>query len=390
MHTNIFPPHRFFRTFVRMILRQLSILNYKNIREAQLTLSPGINCFIGHNGEGKTNLLDAVYFLSMCKSQTTTQDSMVVTHGQEVMAVQGSYEREDGSQEDIHCGMKAGQKKVFRRAKKAYKRLAEHIGLIPVVVISPADQPLISGGSEERRRFMDIVISQSDANYLEALTRYNKALQQRNALLKMEPTPDAELFAIWEEQMALYGEAIHRRRQAFVEELVPEFQKFYSHISQEHEQVGLKYTSHCQRGPLLEVIRRDRQKDIIMGYSLHGVHKDELEMTLDGFPIKREGSQGQNKTFLTALKLAQFNYLHLHGRGTTPLLLLDDIFDKLDARRVEKIVDLVNGEQFGQIFITDTNRDHLNSILENLHSDHRIFYVEAGNITPWNEEKQKI
>ena len=373
-----------------MILRQLSILNYKNIAEAQLSLSPGINCFIGHNGEGKTNLLDAVYFLSMCKSQTTTQDSLVVTHGREMMAVQGIYEREDGTQEDIHCGMKAGQKKVFRRAKKAYKRLAEHIGLIPIVVISPADQPLISGGSEERRRFMDIVISQSDANYLEALTRYNKALQQRNALLKMEPTPDAELFAIWEEQMAIYGEMIYRQRQAFVEELVPEFRQFYSHISQEHEQVGLCYTSHCQRGPLLDVIQRDRQKDIIMGYSLHGIHRDDLEMTLDGFPIKREGSQGQNKTFLTALKLAQFNYLHLHGRGTTPLLLLDDIFDKLDARRVEKIVDLVNGDRFGQIFITDTNRDHLNNILENLHADHRIFYVEGGNITLWNEEKQRI
>ncbi len=373
-----------------MILKQLSILNYKNIREAQLELSPGINCFIGHNGEGKTNLLDAVYFLSMCKSQTTTQDSLVVTHGQELMALQATYEREDGNIEQIHCGLKTGQKKIFRRAQKAYKRLAEHIGLIPVVVISPADQPLITGGSEERRRFMDIVISQCDINYLDALTRYNKALQQRNALLKMEPVPDAELFNLWEEQMAYYGQQIYEKRSIFVKELLPEFQYFYSYISQDHEKVGLAYTSHCQRGDLLQVIQSSRQKDLIMGYSLHGVHKDELEMTLGGFPVKREGSQGQNKTFLTALKLAQFGYLYNHGRGATPLLLLDDIFDKLDATRVEQIVELVSGDRFGQIFITDTNREHLNQILGRLNGEHRLFYVENGDITLWTDEKQNL
>ncbi len=370
-----------------MILRQLSILNYKNIPEAELTLSPNINCFIGHNGEGKTNLLDAIYFLSMCRSAHTTQDSTVVSHGQAFMVLQGNYDREDGSSEEIYCGLKIGQKKIFRRAKKAYKRLAEHIGLIPVVVISPSDQPLISGGSEERRRFMDIVISQSDPSYLDALTRYNKALQQRNAMLKMEETPPAEMFELWEEQMAQYGEFIFQRRQKFVEQLTPGFQRFYSLISQDREQVALNYMSHCQRGPLLQVIQAGRAKDIIMGYSLHGIHKDELEMTLGGYPIKREGSQGQNKTYLAALKLAQFGFLKRNGRGTAPLLLLDDIFDKLDAQRVEQIVNLVSGDEFGQIFITDTNRDHLNQILSKAGTDHRLFNVKNGTITPWNDEK---
>lgn len=364
-----------------MILKQLSILNYKNIREAELTLSPNINCFIGSNGEGKTNLLDAVYFLSMCRSSTTTQDSMVVTHNEAMMALQGAYEREDGTLETIHCGLKSGQKKIFRRGSKAYKRLAEHIGLIPVVVISPMDQPLISGGSEERRRFMDIVISQSDPAYLDALTRYNKALLQRNAMLKMEVQPDAELYEMWEEVMAKEGSFIFQRRTEFIEALLPEFQRFHDQISGGHEEVSLRYVSHAQRGPLLTVIQQSRSKDVIMGYSLHGMHKDDLEMQLGGYAIKREGSQGQNKTFLTALKLAQFNYLRQHGSCTTPLLLLDDIFDKLDAQRVEKIVELVGSDEFGQIFITDTNRDHLDLILQGMPGDHQLFYVKQGEVT---------
>ncbi len=363
-----------------MILKRLSILNYKNIAQADLDLSPGINCFIGQNGEGKTNVLDAVYFLSMCKSSITSQDSMAVRHGEEFMVLQGLYEREDGSPEEIYCGLKTGQKKIFRRGKKAYRRLAEHIGLIPLVVVSPNDQFLIAGGSEERRRFLDIVISQCEPPYLEALLRYDKALHQRNSLLKMEEEPDPELLALWEEAMAKEGEFIYQRRQLYVDELIPTFQRYYAQISQGHEEVGLKYVSHCQRGPLLEVIQRDRQKDRVMGYSLHGTHKDDLEMTLGGFPIKREGSQGQNKSFLIALKLAQFDFLRRTGSRTTPLLLLDDIFDKLDASRVEQIIHLVAGENFGQIFVTDTNRDHLDQILSCMSEEHRLFHVNGGEI----------
>lgn len=364
-----------------MILKKLAVLNYKNIAQAELEFSDKINCFIGQNGEGKTNLLDAVYFLSFCKSATNSIDSQNIRHDEEFFMVQGSYEREDGEMEDIYCGLKRKQKKQFKRNKKEYKRLAEHIGLIPLVMVSPSDSELISGGSEERRRFMDMVISQYDREYLESLVRYNKALMQRNVLLKQEEEPDEELLALWEEMMAQEGELIYAKRTAYIEEFIPIFQDIYSRISMGREKVGLSYVSHCQRGPLLDVIRRDRAKDRVMGYSLHGVHKDDLEMTLGGFLIKREGSQGQNKTFLIALKLAQFDFLKRTGSRTTPLLLLDDIFDKLDADRVEQIVHLVAGDNFGQIFITDTNRDHLDSILAKMNHGYKLFRVQGGEVT---------
>lgn len=363
-----------------MILKRLSLLNYKNLTEAELQLADKLNCFIGQNGMGKTNLLDAVYFLSMCKSSTTSQDQMVVQHGAEFMVLQGDYEREDGTTEEIYCGLKRGQKKQFRRSKKPYKRIAEHIGLIPVIMVSPNDQMLIMGGSEERRRFMDMTISQCDLPYLNALMRYNKALQQRNVLLKQEEEPDPDLMALWEEAMAQEGEFIYLKRKSYVEAFTPCFQEFYDKISNGNESVCLEYVSHGSRGPLLETIQRDRAKDRAVGYSLHGIHKDDLEMTLGGFPMKREGSQGQNKTYLIALKLAQFDFLRRTGQQTSPILLLDDIFDKLDASRVEQIVKLVSGGDFGQTFITDTNRDHLDSILQHIQQDYKLFEVEQGVI----------
>ena len=361
-----------------MILERLSIINYKNIEEATLKLSPKINCFIGHNGAGKTNVLDAVYFLSFCHSAYTPQDSLVIRHGEEFFVLEGSY----SDDVQIYCGMKRGTKKHFKRNKKEYKRLSEHIGLIPIVMVSPSDTYLIEGSSEERRRLMDVVISQLDRSYIEALNRYNKALQQRNALLKLEDAePDPELLDLWEEQMAREGEIIYQKRSDFTERLTPIFEQFYATISDSREHVALRYVSHCQRGPLLDVIRRDRHKDLAVGYSLHGVHRDDLEMLLDGHPMRREGSQGQLKTFVIALKLAQFEFLkRADAVGGKPLLLLDDIFDKLDANRVEQIVQLVAGDQFGQIFITDTNRDHLDQILRRGHFDYQLYHVENGEI----------
>ena len=280
----------------------------------------------------------------------------------------------------ISCGMKRGQKKHFKRNKKEYKRLSEHIGLIPIVMVSPADTYLIEGGSEERRRLMDVVIAQTDRPYMEALSRYNKALQQRNALLKQDEEPDVEIISIFEEQMAAAGEEIYRQRAAFTEALTPLFQQYYERISGGRERVSLSYVSHCQRGPLLEVIQRDRWKDRAVGYSLHGIHRDDLEIMLDGHLMKREGSQGQQKTFVISLKLAQFELLKQRS-GNTPLLLLDDIFDKLDAQRVEQIVSLVAGDEFGQIFVTDTNREHLDQILRASSYDYKIFKVEEGNVS---------
>jgi len=358
-----------------MILEKLSLINYKNITEATLELSPKINCFIGSNGVGKTNLLDAIYFLSFCHSAYNPVDSQVIRHGQDFLMLEGRYDDDL----TISCGMKRGQKKHFKRNKKEYRRLSEHIGLIPIVMISPDDTSLIGGGSEERRHLMDVVIAQMNRPYIDALSRYNKALQQRNTLLRMDEEPDPDMMAIWEEQMAMAGEEIFRQRTELTSRLTPLFQQFYERISGGHERVSLNYVSHCQRGPLLEVIQRDRHKDRAIGYSLHGIHRDDLEIMLDGHPMKREGSQGQQKTFVISLKLAQFELLK-QAMQATPLLLLDDIFDKLDAQRVEQIVSLVSGEAFGQIFITDTNREHLDKILTVSTHDYKIYHVEDGEI----------
>ena len=402
------------RYLCTMILEKLSLINYKNITEATLELSPKINCLIGQNGVGKTNVLDAIYYLSFCHSANNPIDSQVIRHGEEFFMIEGEYsgqwtvdsydylqdEKGNGKQGNhnyplstinsrliVSCGMKRGQKKHFKRNKKEYKRLSEHIGLIPIVVVSPSDTLLIEGGSEERRRLMDMVISQYDSTYIEALNRYNKALQQRNTMLKAEEEPDIDVISIWEEQMASAGEHIYKCRDAFVKEMVPIFQRYYETISGNQEKVALNYISHCQRGPLLEVIQRDRFKDRAVGYSLHGVHRDDLEFMLGDHLMKREGSQGQNKTFVISLKLAQFDFLKRTNSKTTPLLLLDDIFDKLDAGRVEQIVNLVAGDEFGQIFITDTNRDHLDQILSASSHDYRIFHVDNGDI---NRKSQNV
>ncbi len=363
-----------------MVLNHLSILNYRNIAAAELDFCDGINCLIGNNGEGKTNLLDAVYFLSLSKSSFTAQDSLCIRHGADMMALGGDYRTEEGTQESIRVGLKRGQKKVMRRGAKAYKRLSEHIGFIPLVMISPDDNMLVSGESSERRRFLDAVIAQTSAPYLDALTEYAKALQQRNALLKMEDEPDPTLLSLWEEEMARHGEYIYRSRRDFIEQFIPVFQSTYETISQQHETVSLSYVSHGDRGPLLDTIRDGRQRDRAVGYSLHGVHRDDLDMTVDGYPLRREASLGQKRTMVLSMKLAQFDFLRQSGSKTTPILLLDDIFDRLDARRVEQIIALVSSERFGQTFITDTNRDHLDRILSATSRDHRLFTVESGEV----------
>lgn len=369
-----------------MILKRISILNYKNLEQVELNFSAKLNCFFGLNGMGKTNLLDAVYFLSFCKSAGNPIDSQNIRHEQDFFVIQGFYEAPDGTPEEIYCGMKRRAKKQFKRNKKEYSRLSDHIGFLPLVMVSPADSELIAGGSDERRRFMDVVISQYDKEYLEALIRYNKALAQRNTLLKSELPVEEELFLVWEEMMAQAGEVVYRKREEFIREFIPIFQSFYFYISQDKERVGLSYDSHARDASLLEVLKESRVRDRIMGYSLRGIHKDELNMLLGDFPIKREGSQGQNKTYLVALKLAQFDFLKRTG-STVPLLLLDDIFDKLDASRVEQIVKLVAGDSFGQIFITDTNREHLDRILYKVGSDYKMFQVKQGEISEMKDRE---
>ncbi len=361
-----------------MRLNSLSILNYKNIREANLVFSPKINCFIGNNGMGKTNILDAIYYLSFCKSHSNSIDSQNILHQAEFFLIQGKYDVGD-LEEEIYCGMKHRQKKQFKRNKKEYDRLSDHIGLLPLVLVSPDDSVLISEGSEERRKFIDGVISQYNKSYLNQLLQYNNALKQRNALLKIETPIDDTLLDIWEEQMALHGNYIYEQRKLFIDEFIPIFQNFYANISGGNEQISLSYHSQQDEHNIKERMLATRDRDKMLGYSTQGIHKDELEMLLDGYPIKRVGSQGQNKTYLISLKLAQFNFLQ-RTHEISPLLLLDDIFDKLDSNRVKQIVELVSGETFGQIFITDTNREHLDLILEQLGQNATIFKVENGEI----------
>ena len=360
-----------------MVLEKLTILNYKNIGEVTLDFSPKVNCFIGHNGVGKTNVLDAIHYLSFCRSSISTTDSQVIRHGEEFFMLEGRYATDESEPEIVYCGMKRGTKKHFKRNGKEYRRLSEHIGLIPIVMVAPADNMIIDGQSEERRRLMAMVISQLDHAYIDHPPPYTTALQQRNSLLRQDDEPDASLLDVLEDQMGYEGECVFAAREAFVNELIPVFQHYYEAISGGREQVGITYESHCRRGPLAEVIRRDRFKDRAVGYSLHGVHRDDLLFTLGSHQMKREGSQGQNKTFAVALKLAQFDFLKRTASRTTPLLLLDDIFDKLDSDRVERIVEIVSSSGFGQIFVTDTNRDHLDKILARSGGDYKIFEVKG-------------
>ncbi len=362
-----------------MQLKQISILNYKNIGEATIEFSPNINCFIGNNGMGKTNVLDAIYYLSFCKSHTNAIDSQNINHDADFLLLQGTYDR-NGTIDEVYCGLKRRQKKQFKRNKKDYERLSDHIGLLPLVLISPSDIELINDGSEERRKFIDGVISQYDKQYLQHLLSYNNALKQRNALLKMDVMPDATLFEVWEEQMVFHAEYIHAERVKFVSEFVESFQEYYSIISDKKEQVSLEYKSQLLDRDLRKAFVDTRGRDHILGYTTQGIHKDDLGMSLGEYQVKRVGSQGQNKTYLIALKLAQFDFLK-RAHGISPLLLLDDVFDKLDAHRVRRIMEMVASERFGQIFITDTNREHLDSILEHITQDRCIFHVDQGTIS---------
>jgi len=360
-----------------MILTKLSVLNYKNIREVEISFSPKMNCFFGNNGMGKTNLLDVIYYLSFSKSHLHTLDSQIIHNEQDYCVLQGTYLFDERT-EDIFCAIRRKQRKQFKRNKKEYDKLSDHIGLLPLVMVSPADAVLIQGGSEERRRFLDLIISQHDKSYLQALIHYNKALLQRNSMLKNQSYDDS-LYDILEMQLDMHGQVIYEKRKQFVEDFTPLFNSYYQTISGPEEQVELAYVSKVGEVDFPSVLRENRERDRILGYTSSGVHKDELEMTLGHNLIRRVGSQGQNKTYLIALKLAQFAFLAEKGT-TTPILLLDDIFDRLDANRVEQIIKLVNSDSFGQIFITDTNRKYLDEILASLDHDYSLFKVEQGEV----------
>jgi len=377
------------------MLKSLNILNYRNIHEASLDFSAKLNCFVGLNGQGKTNVLDAIYLLSFTKSAYTSQDSLNITHGEEMAMVQGVYNAKmseaaplNDEMMTISCGLRRGVKKQFRKDKKDYPRLLDHIGLIPLVMVCPADHQLIEEGSDERRRFMDVVIGQRNRKYLDSLATYNALLKQRNALLKQyadAPTPPDDLLEVLEWQMVEPAEYIFKARTDFFTEFEPYFQEVYKTIAgrnnatEMHDETPvLRYVSQLQNRELREAYVKTRQRDLILGWTSQGPHKDDLDMRLGEWPLKQVGSQGQQRTFVLAMKLAQALYL-ADSTGEAPILLLDDIFDRLDSERVERIVAMVQGEQFGQIFITDTDRQHLTDIIQP-GPDAKIFHVENGKI----------
>ena len=361
-----------------MHLKTLSLVNFKNYEQVDISLSARINCFVGENGVGKTNLLDAIHYLSLCKSNLNPVDSQNIRYDQDFLVVQGLFERKD-KEENIYCGIRKQKKKQFKRNQKEYSKLSEHIGLIPLVMISPADAILINGGSEERRKFMNGVIAQYSRVYLENLIQYNRALAQRNRLLKdfaFARNFDHEMLEVWDDQLIRYGEPIFEERARFVSEILPVFNAFHSHVSGDREQVTLTYQAHLLETGFREGLKASLEKDRIIQYTTFGIHKDDLGMELGGYSMKKSGSQGQQKTFLVALKLAEFEFIRKLTK-IPPILLLDDIFDKFDAGRVKHIISLVAKNQFGQIFITDTNEQRLQGILHEIPADHRVFRITS-------------
>ncbi|HPE75981.1 MAG TPA: DNA replication/repair protein RecF [Draconibacterium sp.] len=364
-----------------MQIEDISIVNFKNLKEVQIEFSSKLNCFIGKNGAGKTNILDAVYYLSFCKSFSTTVDLLNINHEESFFMLNGNYQRLE-STENISVGFKKGGGKQFKRNTKVYKKLLEHIGLLPLVMITPSDVNIILGGSDERRKFMDGVISQYNQNYLDDLQKYNRALQQRNNLLRqfaLNRNFQVDLLELWDIQLIEYGKRIHDERREFVEKLIPVFQRYYSFISQDNEKVSLVHESGLYNNDFEELLKESIVKDRAVQFTTQGIHKDDLVFYLGDYPIRKLGSQGQMKTYLVSLKLAQFDFVK-EISGLKPILLLDDIFDKLDQFRVEQIVKVVAGEQFGQIFLTDTNREHLDSIIKKMDADFRIFNVDSGKV----------
>jgi DNA replication and repair protein RecF len=364
-----------------MHLKSLHLVNFKNYEETEIHLSSHINCFIGKNGVGKTNILDAVHYLSMCRSYMNAVDRQNIRFDQPFFVVQGDWQKDDISI-NIHCAVKVGAKKVFRRNKKEYEKLADHIGQFPAVMISPYDRDLISEGSELRRKWMDGIISQFDRHYLDTIQKYAKVLVQRNALLKNMAEHrlfDRDSIEVWNDQMIILGKQIHEKRSAFLDEFIPVFQKHYDSIGNENEQVHLVYKSQLNDAPMEKLLVQYERKDAFTRYSNAGIHKDDLIFEIKGHPVKKFGSQGQQKSFLIALRLAQYEWLKEH-LGVLPILLLDDIFDKLDHTRVERLMKLVANNYFGQVLVTDTDAQRVQTIFGESDLKATIFSVEDGKV----------
>ncbi len=365
-----------------MYLKTLSIVNFRNYADAELTFCEGANCLVGDNGSGKTTVLDAIHYLSLCKSYFNQIDSQNVRYDCGFFLLKGRFERH-GEEDTLSCGVTPGQKKQFKRNDKEYQRLADHIGKYPVVMLTPNDIDLIKEGSEERRRFVDSIIAQYSRSYLDALMAYNRALVQRNNLLKFfaeNGSFDEDMLLVWDEQLMNHGALIYDERKRFVHEFIEGFESIHAEITQGHDRVTLAYSSLLSEATFEEGLRASRLRDRASRRTTFGVHKDDLDFLIDQHPIRRFGSQGQQKTYLIALKLAQFGFIE-KATGVKPLLLLDDIFDKIDDHRVAALMQLVSNGRFGQIFVTDTGKERTAELFRNIGAELRIFNIHQGKIT---------
>lgn len=361
-----------------MRLDTLSIIDFKNIGDQRIELSPEINCFVGDNGAGKTNILDAVHYLAMARSMSTITDSQCMMHGKESFLIDGRFTADNERIETILCSYSRRGGKTLKRNGKEYDKLSDHVGHIPIVVVSPADTALISDSAEERRKYINRFISQIDRSYMNALIRYNAAIMERNKLLKNSPSE--EMLLIYDSMLSASAEVIYERRNAIVERLRPLVESYYALLSEERENIGITYKSELCETPLMELLLQSRQKDIVNEYTTSGIHRDDIVFTMGDFPLRKYGSQGQQKSFLIALKLAEYTLLTKHCKERA-ILLLDDLFDKLDMRRVAQLLRIVGGEIFGQIFITDCNKHRLERTLGEAGVEYRLFNINAGTAT---------
>jgi DNA replication and repair protein RecF len=366
-----------------MFLKQLSLVNFKSYRDFDANFSKRVNCFVGRNGQGKTNLLDAIHYLSFCKSFFNPVDSQNIRHSEPFFVIQGIFDK-NGEDQELYCGLKRNQKKIFKKNKREYDRLSEHIGQFPLVMISPSDSELIYGSSEYRRKFIDGIVSQYDKVYLDKLIAYNQVLKQRNALLKHFADTrafDSESLEIWDEQLVLHGKVILDKRHDFLKSFMPLFDSYYSSISDSREHAELTYESSTEGKELGTTLMTSLSRDRAVQYTTVGPHKDDLDFRLEGHSLKKFASQGQQKSFLLALKLAQFEFIR-DQKGIKPLLLLDDVYDKLDEQRFTKLLEMVSSHKFGQVFITDTHPERMNALLNEKEIEHKIFLIaqEQGEI----------
>ena len=357
-----------------MILETLSILNYKNFESKTFDFDFKINCFVGDNGVGKTNILDAIYHLSFGKSYFNPISSQNIKHGEDFFAIKGSYLKNE-KEETIIINFKKNDKKVIKRNNKKYEKFSDHIGLLPLVIISPSDRNLIAEGSEIRRRFLDSVISQSDKSYLDNIINYNKVLSQRNSLLKLfykNKNIDINTIEVYDSQLEVIGESIFEKRKLFLKDFVPVFKDKYKSISNDNEEVDITYRTDLESEKLSILLKNSLEKDMFLQYTSKGIHKDDLIFNINNYSVKKFGSQGQQKSLLIALKLAQFDFLK-NQTNNNPILLLDDIFDKLDKNRVKQIINLVSANDFGQIFISDTDEERTKESIKEITNSNSIF-----------------